>query len=295
MLAQRKNDRRAGELDVAQPIRRRGRGAGRVALDAEEKLRVDQDALEGAPDTRAEVSLRPSLPIEGAQNLQIFVGHRPVERPPRQRLENPRRAGLFISRARRLAYEDAPPAGGVRRRFAGGLRPVGRAFDLEAREGHPLDVAPPRRERPQRQAGRGHPFGGHRPPREGDRHRRVPRGPGSARRARHPARQPAASPPARPPASGRPAAARCAPRPPGRLSPGARCDPDSAAARCAARSHRRGKSGAAPRRPPRDPNGRSSLIRPSCNSSGDIGYRTTSPSIDGSPTARRLTVRAADM
>ena len=47
--------------------------------------------------------------------------------------------------------------------------------------------------------------------------------------------------------------------------------------------------------PPREPNGRSSFMRPSCSRSGDVLYIVAPGRSVGSPTARRLTLAAADM
>ena len=112
----------------------------------------------------------------------------------------------LVGRRRGLADEDAPAAGSVHgggRSLDGGGdarsldRSGGRSLDrgggarglpgrggrlpgvgpldLEGVEGHRLDVAAARRERPQRQAGRRHALGDHRPSRERDRHEPGPR------------------------------------------------------------------------------------------------------------------------
>ena len=47
--------------------------------------------------------------------------------------------------------------------------------------------------------------------------------------------------------------------------------------------------------PPREPNGRSSLMRPSCNRSGEVLYIVAPGRSVGSPMARRLILAAADM
>ena len=47
--------------------------------------------------------------------------------------------------------------------------------------------------------------------------------------------------------------------------------------------------------PPRDPNGRSSLTRPSCSISGEVLYSAVAGGSVGSPSAQRLIFAAAKM
>ena len=87
---------------------------------------------------------------------------------------SPRRGGVGGLRVPRTITRWRSATGKTRRGGVGGFRVPG-PLDLEAVEGHRLDIAPARREGPQRQASRGDPFGGHRPVQERHRHQPRPR------------------------------------------------------------------------------------------------------------------------
>ncbi len=120
MLLQRKNESRDASSRSLTRNAVAGRDVGRIAFNAEEKLRAHQQSLHGLLDPAIETSILASLDIERHDVLEIRVHHGPAISAPFQRGKNPPGASSLFGRVgagRWMAHKNPPPAGRVRRRF----------------------------------------------------------------------------------------------------------------------------------------------------------------------------------
>src|SRR5436190_14481878 len=95
---------------------RSGGGIFRIAFNAEQELRADQDALERPFDANVEATFHATRCIEGDQAIDVCGCRKAAIGPLRQCLENLPRACGFGGRssaAARAAGKEASPAGGV--------------------------------------------------------------------------------------------------------------------------------------------------------------------------------------
>ena len=147
-----------GELDVVDAVRRAGRGARRIQLDAEQEVGAHQHPLQRGLDARLETVRRPIEgrrvgPIEGRrvaadaveldERVDVAGGHRAAVGAARQRAEDRARAA-FLARCRlRTAAED--PLAAWRVAHAGRLeRPLdGDAIDRRVGVEHLVGAEPP--------------------------------------------------------------------------------------------------------------------------------------------------------
>ena len=129
-----------GELEIAQAIGGGARGAGRLALDAQQELGRRQQCLDRPFDARLEVAGRASFLVDRDQRLDVGIGHRAAIRALRERAEDLSRTGLFLARGRRMAGEDALAARRRLRRL-----PVERPGDVEHVDAGPVGVVAAKR------------------------------------------------------------------------------------------------------------------------------------------------------
>ena len=120
------------QLQVTDRVYRAGPRIHRVALDAEQELRIDEDALQGPLDPGVESARVPPRREEPLQRGQIDLGHWPAEGPPRDGSENLPRARL-LRPERGAAHEQPLPTGRIA--GSGGIERTGDAHLIDRRLG----------------------------------------------------------------------------------------------------------------------------------------------------------------
>ena len=110
MLLQRKNDNRDASSRPLRAYTLPGR-TGWIAFDAEQEARVDEDALERELDARVEAALPSPGAVEAEQRVDVCRRDRPAIRTPGERGENLPGAAFLVGPTRRPADEDPAAAG----------------------------------------------------------------------------------------------------------------------------------------------------------------------------------------
>ena len=87
-----------------------GRRSRRLALDAEQELGIDEDALEAPLNPGLEAAGAVPRLVEAQQGVEVSARHRPPPRPARQRREDLARARLLLGGGGGPADEDPLPA-----------------------------------------------------------------------------------------------------------------------------------------------------------------------------------------
>ena len=112
-----------GELEIADAVGRALRRLRRIALDAEQEFRIDEDPLHRGFDAVLETAFAASLFVEAHDVLDVRVGDRPAIRAAHQRGDDLLGARRLVARIGGLAGEDARTA----RRLADAFRAKGAA------------------------------------------------------------------------------------------------------------------------------------------------------------------------
>src|ERR1700676_1149254 len=86
--APEKKRQTGGQFEIADSIRGSPRHTPRLVFDAEQKLRGNQDSLQGHSDSCLEAPLFPADLVEVEQSLDVFLGNRPTISAARQPGEN---------------------------------------------------------------------------------------------------------------------------------------------------------------------------------------------------------------
>src|SRR4051812_21037743 len=94
-------------------------GPGRIALDPVEERWTGEDSGQRRPDAGVEITaILPRLPVERHRSIDVGRRYWPTECAARERIDDPRRARLFIParyRPRRRAFGHGLSSRGARR------------------------------------------------------------------------------------------------------------------------------------------------------------------------------------
>ena len=119
--APQKERETGGEIQVAEAIDGAGRAARRIALNAEQEVRGNQDGSQRLFDATIEIAFAATGTIEGHERTDVGISNRAAESAATYRGQNPARARLFVTRGGRAAHKQPGAAG----RFAAATGVVG--------------------------------------------------------------------------------------------------------------------------------------------------------------------------
>ena len=108
------------QLEVGDAIRRIRRDGLRLTLEAEQKLRADEDAANRQFEARLKACLSRAIAVPGQRDLKIVVGNGPSIGAPRERRDDLPGAGGLVGGRRGLADEQPAAAGRIVDRRRGG-------------------------------------------------------------------------------------------------------------------------------------------------------------------------------
>src|SRR4029077_11739333 len=115
--APEKKRQTGGQFEVADSIRGARRHSRRIVFDAEQKLRGNQDSLQGYSDSRLEAPLFPADLVEVEQSLDVFLGNRPTISAARQPGENLAGTRKLVRAVGWTAHKNLAATGGLSEPF----------------------------------------------------------------------------------------------------------------------------------------------------------------------------------
>ena len=117
------------EFEIGQAVRGSRRNVGRIAFDAEEEVRVGEDALDAELQPGVETPILSTLLEETEQDCDLPIGDGSPVRTSSDGRENPARARRLLGRAPRRADQDGATARRIARAFDGVRSVYGQTVD----------------------------------------------------------------------------------------------------------------------------------------------------------------------